>query len=124
MEIRPIPANAAQTASPAPPEREAPAARQAAIAPDTAVAVTPAAPAAVADAAADALAKAVSHINQSLHLSNQGVEFTVDADSNRTVVKVVDQETKQVLRQMPTQEALDIAKALDRAQGMLIRQEA
>lgn len=64
--------------------------------------------------------QAVKTINASL----QGVEFAIDSDSHRTVVKVVDQETKQVLRQMPTQEALEIAKSLDRMQGLLIKQEA
>lgn len=68
--------------------------------------------------------QAVKTINASLHTQRQGVEFTIDRDSQRTVVKVVDQETQQVLRQMPTQEALDIAKALDRLQGLLIKQEA
>ena len=40
------------------------------------------------------------------------------------IVKVVDRETREVLRQMPTQEALEIAKALDRTQGLLIKLEA
>ena len=70
------------------------------------------------------LQQSVERINQSLTASNQGIEFSVDADSERVIVKVVDRETREVLRQMPTQEALDIAKALDRTQGLLIRQEA
>ena len=69
-------------------------------------------------------AQAVKTINATLKNLNQNVEFTIDEDSQRTVVKVIDQETKQVLRQMPSQEALDIASALDRLQGLLIRQEA
>ena len=70
------------------------------------------------------VAQAVKTINATLKNLNQNVEFTIDEDSQRTVVKVIDQETKQVLRQMPSQEALDIANALDRLQGLLIRQEA
>lgn len=91
---------------------------------------TGAAPADSAAAPADTPAhaarveQAVKTINASLHTQRQGVEFAIDSDSQRTVVKVVDQETQQVLRQMPTQEALDIAKALDRMQGLLIKQEA
>lgn len=67
---------------------------------------------------------AVERINESLPPSSQGIEFAVDADSERVIVKVVDRETREVLRQMPTKEALEIAKALDRNQGLLIRQEA
>ncbi len=70
------------------------------------------------------VAQALSTINATLKTLQQGVEFSIDEKSRRTVVKVIDQETKQVLRQMPSQEMLDIANALDRLQGLLIRQEA
>ena len=77
------------------------------------------------DGAGDAdIQNAVERINESLPPSSQGIEFAVDADSERVIVKVVDRETREVLRQMPTEEALEIAKALDRNQGLLIRQEA
>ncbi|MFD2272939.1 flagellar protein FlaG [Undibacterium arcticum] len=39
------------------------------------------------------------------------------------MVKVVDQRTQEVIRQMPSPEALEIAKALDKMQGLLIRQK-
>ncbi|MDB5961979.1 MAG: hypothetical protein JWP59_3273 [Massilia sp.] len=77
-----------------------------------------------APGAPDPLDEAVSKINKSLQSAGQGVEFSVDDDSKRLVVKVIDQETREVLRQMPSVEALEIAKALDRAKGMLIKQEA
>jgi flagellar protein FlaG len=70
------------------------------------------------------LHRALERINQSLSGANQGIEFSVDPDSERVIVKVVDRETNEVLRQMPSQEALDIAKALDRTQGLLIKLEA
>jgi flagellar protein FlaG len=72
----------------------------------------------------DPLDEAISNINKSLQAANQGVEFSVDDDSKRLVVKVVDQETREVLRQMPTKEALEIARSLDRNKGMLIKLEA
>ena len=67
---------------------------------------------------------AVKTINQTVQALSPSLEFSIDADSKRTIVKVVDTDTKEVIRQMPTQEALDIAKALDRLQGLLIRQKA
>jgi flagellar protein FlaG len=71
------------------------------------------------------LAQAVKSINKTLQEQAQGLEFTVDSDSNRTIVKVVDEQTKEVLRQIPSEEVLQIAKALDLAQqGLLIRQKA
>ncbi len=67
---------------------------------------------------------AVSNINKSLQTMSQDLEFSVDEDSQRTIVKVVDQQTKEVIRQMPSPEALEIAKALDKVKGMLIKQTA
>jgi flagellar protein FlaG len=68
------------------------------------------------------LDQAVSELNQSSQTKTQGLEFAIDEDSQRTVVKVIDQETKEVLRQIPTKEALALAKAFDSAKGSLISQ--
>ena len=70
------------------------------------------------------LNKAVSELNQSSQMKTQGIEFSIDEDSQRTVVKVIDQETKEVLRQIPTREALELAKTFDSAKGSLISQSA
>lgn len=70
------------------------------------------------------LTKAVKDINTTIQTLSQNLEFTVDNDSERVVVKIVDQQTKEVLRQIPTEEALEISKSLDRLQGLLIKQQA
>jgi flagellar protein FlaG len=70
------------------------------------------------------VAQAVKSINRALQEQNRDLEFSVDADSNRTIVKVIDQATGEVVRQIPTEEALQIAKALDQATGLLIKQKA
>jgi flagellar protein FlaG len=67
---------------------------------------------------------ALKNINHALKALSPNLEFSVDSESQRSIVKVVDHETNEVIRQMPTPEALEIAKALDRLQGMLIRQKA
>lgn len=67
---------------------------------------------------------AIKQINDTLKKLSQNLEFSLDEDTDRPVVKVVDQQTKTVIRQIPTEEALEIAKALDRVQGLLIRQKA
>lgn len=70
------------------------------------------------------LKSAVDKLNQSMTASAQDLEFSVDEDSKRTVVKLVDRNTHEVLRQMPTKEALEIAKSLDKAMGKLIDSQA
>lgn len=37
---------------------------------------------------------------------------------------MIDRQTKEVLRQMPSEEALAIAHALDKLQGLMIKQKA
>jgi flagellar protein FlaG len=71
----------------------------------------------------DQLGQAVKQINQALQQQSQNLEFSIDADSNHTIVKVIDQKTKEVLRQIPSVETLEIAKALDQATGLLIKQK-
>lgn len=68
--------------------------------------------------------QAVSDINKAMQFMSRELEFSVDTDSKRTIVKVIDQQTREVIRQMPTEEALEIGKALEKVQGLLIRQTA
>jgi flagellar protein FlaG len=73
------------------------------------------------------LHKALEEINKTIEKLSPGLEFSVDPDLkdlNKTVVKVVDQSTKEVLRQIPSEETLSIAKALDKLQGLLIKEQA
>lgn len=78
-------------------------------------------PAEVSKAELDA---AVKKLNDFVSPSVQAVEFSVDQESERMVVKVVDTETKATLRQIPNEEVLAISKTLDKLQGLVIRQTA
>jgi flagellar protein FlaG len=83
------------------------------------------APAAEASAPSrDQVDQAVARLNKAVQKFSSGIEFSVDSDNDdRVVVKIVDQATKEVIRQMPTKEALEISKAIDRSIGLLIRQK-
>ncbi|MBR7798934.1 flagellar protein FlaG [Undibacterium fentianense] len=70
------------------------------------------------------VSEAVKSINKSLKDNAQGIEFSVDDDNGQVIVKVIDQNTKELIRQMPSEEALKIAKAMDQAIGLLIKQTA
>ena len=54
----------------------------------------------------------------------RGLQFSVDVTTGKTIVKLVDKETNEVIRQMPSREMLAIARALDRVQGLLLRDQA
>lgn len=72
------------------------------------------------------LRNAVEHINVAMRQSKSNVEFTIDSDSKRTVIKVVESNTGDVIRQYPTEEVIAIAHAIDKMQqrGLLLKQEA
>ncbi len=71
-----------------------------------------------------ALQEAVKKLNETVAPALQTVEFEIDEDTEKMVVKVLDKETKKVIRQMPNEEALAFSKTLDKLQGMVIRQTA
>jgi len=60
-----------------------------------------------------ALDSAVEQLNTYVQSINRNLEFNVDKDNGRTVVKVIDAETDELIRQIPNEEALHIAKQLD-----------
>ncbi|WP_293001811.1 flagellar protein FlaG [Nevskia sp.] len=69
------------------------------------------------------LANAVDSLNQKFKDSRTDLRFTVDQDSGRTIVSVVTEDGT-VIRQIPGDEVLRIAKALDKALGTLIERTA
>jgi len=70
------------------------------------------------------LQSAVKAANDFIKPINNALEFSLDKDSERVVVKVMDSATKEVIRQIPSVEMLAIAQALDKIQGLLIKQKA
>lgn len=68
--------------------------------------------------------EAAEKVQQFVSIQASNLRFTVDDESGRTVVKVIDASTDETIRQIPSEEVLAIAKALDRLQGLLIRQTA
>jgi flagellar protein FlaG len=60
----------------------------------------------------DAAQAVAQRIQQYLRESGRELDFRVDADTNRTVVTVRDQTTGEVIRQIPSEEVLRIARRL------------
>ena len=70
------------------------------------------------------LDKAVETINQFLKPIASSLQFSVDEDSGRTVVKVIDTDNNSVLRQFPSKQALAISSELGKLQGLLLQDKA
>lgn len=70
------------------------------------------------------LDRALDEVRKAVEPVARNLLFSVDDESGRTIIKVVDSATKEIIRQIPSEEILSIAKALDRLKGLLIKQEA
>lgn len=57
-------------------------------------------------------------------LASVNLKFSIDKDTERTVIKVVDKETGKTIRQIPSEEILALDKAITRVQGMLLHDKA
>lgn len=70
------------------------------------------------------LKEAAEKINEFIEAMTHDLSFSVDKDTNRTVVKVLERDSGEVIRQIPAEEVLKIAKMLDELKGLIIREEA
>ena len=70
------------------------------------------------------LNQAVKQIQDVIKQTANSLQFSIDEDIGVTVVKVIDTESKKIIRQIPSEEVMDIAKALDKLQGLLVKQQA
>jgi flagellar protein FlaG len=61
------------------------------------------------------LGEAISTLDEHAQNLQRSLRFSVDESSGRTVVTVLDNETKEVIRQIPSEETLVIAKRLEAA---------
>ncbi len=59
------------------------------------------------------LDNAVQQLNDYAQSINRSLEFNLDEDSGKMVVKVMDSETDELIRQIPSEEALRIAKQIN-----------
>ena len=66
---------------------------------------------------------ALDEINQSLQMAAIGVRFEFDKDARTLITKIVDVQSGEMIRQMPSEEMLQVSKALGKLQGLLVSQK-
>ena len=82
-------------------------------------------PEASGDAKQQRLQDAVSELNSFVQNIRRNLEFTIDDESGRIVIKVIDSESKEVIRQIPPEEAVQLARTLEHAtDGTLLNAKA
>lgn len=68
--------------------------------------------------------KAAQRLNEVLQDRQRDLEFSVDETTGRTVLKVIHSESGEIIRQLPPEEILQIARAFIEGTGSLIDDEA
>jgi flagellar protein FlaG len=104
-------------------------AAQAAAAPQAPVAAP--APSALAVSAAEvakpsreAVVQAAQHIESFVKSVGRSLDFSVDPTTGDNVLRVLNSESGEVVRQLPSEETLRIARAVDYIQSVLVNQRA
>jgi len=115
---------AAPAPAPAPAATRSPQPAQADVVGAEAVAARSAAVAETIGVDTGRLRQAVESINRQLIESSKNVRFSIDEDTGDVIVRVVDSETDQVIRQIPSEEAIAISQSIERLQGLLLHQKA
>jgi len=72
----------------------------------------------------DQVQKAVGEIEEFTQALARNLTFSIDEDTGKTIVKLMDTQTKEVIRQIPTEEVVSIARALGKIQGSLLDDKA
>jgi len=65
-----------------------------------------------------------SGLNDLVHELHRELRFSVDQDSGETIIKVIDQETDEVVRQIPSEEVVQLRKRLQQASGVIFQDSA
>lgn len=60
----------------------------------------------------DGLKDSVNFMNHSMKNIKRDLSFSIDTDSNRTVIKVLDSKSGNVIRQIPTEQVLDMVNRI------------
>jgi flagellar protein FlaG len=68
--------------------------------------------------------QAAARVKEVLRGTTSHLEIEVDPDLHKVVIKILNGESGEIIRQIPAQELLNLAKHLDEPKGLLLRERA
>jgi len=66
----------------------------------------------------------VDKLNEFMQSGQRNLNFSVDTDTDETVIKVMDTQTQEVVRQFPSEEALKLTKHIEGMMGLIFNDHA
>lgn len=67
--------------------------------------------------------EAVNEANNKLKINNRHCQFRYERDINRVLVKLIDEDTGEVIREIPSEETLDMLRRLKEMTGLLVDEQ-
>ena len=68
--------------------------------------------------------QAAARVTEVLRGTTSRLEFEIDPDLDKVVIKIRNGESGEIIRQIPSQELLDLAKYIDEPKGFLVSERA
>ena len=72
----------------------------------------------------DEINEAVKRIGDSLAGVQSDLQFEVDTEAGDVIVKIINRQTQEVIKQIPSQTAIDLAKSMSNLSGRLVNAKA
>ena len=73
---------------------------------------------------AEEMQAVVDKLNEFMHNGQRNLNFSVDRETDETVIKVMNTETQEVIRQFPSEEALKLTKHIEGMMGLIFNDRA
>jgi len=70
------------------------------------------------------VAQAAARVTEVLRGTTSRLQIDIDPDLDKVVIKILNGESGEIIRQIPAQELLDLAKHLEAPKGLLVRERA
>ncbi|GAB4057591.1 flagellar protein FlaG [Uliginosibacterium sediminicola] len=67
--------------------------------------------------------QAMGEVRKVLAPVARNLQFSIDDETGRTVVKVMDSSTNEVIRQIPSEELLAMTRSMDKLSGLFVKQK-
>lgn len=68
--------------------------------------------------------EAIQALNESTQLVGRQLAFSIHEDTGRTIVRVIDRDTDEVIREIPPEEILDLVARINEMIGLLLDERA
>jgi len=68
--------------------------------------------------------RAMNEVKRAIAPVARNLQFSIDDETGRSVVKIVDSSTNEVIRQIPSEELLAITRSMDKLSGLFVKQKA